>query len=358
MRILVLATAASSGGALTILKSLWDFATSEHAPDHQWVFVLSERYFEDCARARVHVEADAKRNWLRRLAFDLIAGSSLVEGHDPDVVLTLQNTVPRGIKTPTVVYLHQPLPFQSQPKYRLTRRAETRLAIYQKGIGRLIKSSVARADLTVVQTSWMRDAVREQVGLSSYQIVLVPPELPDLRELANTYRHDSRRFVYPTSEVLYKNNELLLDACRRLFSLGLTDLDVVMTLDREYPTPLVTFAGRMKRVELLRLMSNSTLVFPSTTETYGLPLAEARSIGAMVLAADRPYAREVLSGYQNAHFFNPDNSDELTQLMADVHLGILTPAVGDEEPADKAREATGWSMVIARMEKLVGTPSS
>ena len=354
MRILVLATAASSGGAMTILESLWEFATGEHASSHQWVFVLSDRYFENGDRVRVHIEADAKRSWFRRLRFELVTGADLVERHDPDVVLTLQNTLPVGLKRPTVVYLHQPLPFQAEPKYRLTRKAERQLAIYQKGIGRLIKNSVARADLTVVQTNWMRKAVCEQVGLSGDRIVVIPPQLPELQEFADTYTHDSRRFVYPTSEVLYKNNDVLLDACRRLSELGFTDLDVVMTLDRQGSTPLTTFAGRMKRVALLRLMSTSTLVFPSITETYGLPLAEARAIGALVLAADRPYAREVLFGYRDVHFFDPDNSDELAQLMADVRLGRLKPVGGDHRMRGIDPQGDlGWAAVEEIMEKLI-----
>lgn len=339
---------------MTILENLWQYAESD-ASRHEWVFVLSKRYFEDSGRARVYVEAGPKRNWMRRLHFELVAGSGLLERHNPDVVLTLQNTLPMGIKTPAVVYLHQSLPFQSEPKYRFTRKAERHLALYQKGLGRLIKNSLARADLTVVQTNWMKNAVCEQVRLSGDRIVVMPPQLAELQGFADAYTHDSRCFVYPTSEILYKNNELILNACRRLSDLDFTDLDVVLTLDRTDSTPFVTFSGRLERVELLQLMSHSTLIFPSTTETYGLPLAEARAIGAMVLAADRPYAREVLSGYRNAHFFKPDDSEELTRLMADVRLGRLTPISEGGDPVDAGQEATGWGVIVARLEELVET---
>lgn len=353
MRILVLATAASTGGAMSILRSLWEFAASEHASDHEWDFVLSDRHLRECDRVRVHIEADPKRSWSRRLRFELLTGSDLVQRHDADIVLTLQNTVPRGIKVPTVVYLHQTLPFEANAKYRLTRKAERQMAIYQKGVGRLIKSSVARSDLTVVQTNWMKEVVCDQVGLASDRIVVIPPQLIDAKAFANTYAHDSRRFVYPTSETVHKNNELLLSSCRRLFDLGFTDVEVVLTLDREERIPLASFSGRLKHVELLRLMSCSTLVFPSTSESYGLPLAEARAIGGMVLAADLPYAREVLAGYGNAYFFDPNNYEELTQLMASVRLGVLLPVSESGEWADVDRGSTGWSVLVKRMEQLV-----
>ena len=53
--------------------------------------------------------------------------------------------------------------------------------------------------------------------------------------------------------------------------------------------------------------SCDALVFPSYIETYGLPLIEAASLGVPIIAADLPYAREVLEGYDGVTFVSHDD---------------------------------------------------
>ena len=51
------------------------------------------------------------------------------------------------------------------------------------------------------------------------------------------------------------------------------------------------------------------LVFPSYIETFGLPLIEAASLKCRILAADIPYAREVLANYNGVSFLPFNDSD-------------------------------------------------
>ena len=60
-------------------------------------------------------------------------------------------------------------------------------------------------------------------------------------------------------------------------------------------------------------LSARTLIFPSFIETFGLPLLEARESGAPVLAADTPFAREILANYEKAEFFPYDNPEILAE---------------------------------------------
>ena len=56
-------------------------------------------------------------------------------------------------------------------------------------------------------------------------------------------------------------------------------------------------------------------VFPSYIETIGLPLLEARSVGARILAADCRYARDLVGDYQKAEFFEMFDAERLYRLM-------------------------------------------
>lgn len=130
------------------------------------------------------------------------------------------------------------------------------------------------------------------------------------------------RFFYPTSPHVYKNNGAVIAASEKLALRGLTHT-VVLTLPPQTSCGNVQCVGRISYKQVLQHYATSTLLFPSYIETFGYPLAEARSVGTIVLAADTPFAREVLDGYENAYFFDPFKSDELAKLMEKMISGSI-----------------------------------
>jgi len=321
VRIVVIATAASSGGALTILESLANHVVRTPG-QHEWLFLTSVAHLPTSEQVRVRVIE--KRGWLTRLAFEVLGAKRFLHQEDPDLVISLQNTLPRGIRCRQVLYLHQPIPFQSSRRFSFFKRAEAPLAVYQHLISRLIFGSVRRADVTVVQTRWMRDAVLER-GLSAPdRIVTVPPSAADLNlPAARTETPlDRRHFLYPTSAVGYKNNETVTGACALLAASG-HDFLLSLTVEGSSTQPGVAFVGQVSHEEIIARLSAATLVFASQVETFGLPLLEARSLGSVVLAADAVYAHEVLEGYENAHFFDPEDPAALAELMKEVLSGQI-----------------------------------
>ena len=251
-------------------------------------------------------------------------------------MLSLQYTYTFGVRCQQVVSVHQSLPFKRSRTFLPWRRDERLLAVYQYFIGAVIKQSIRRADHVIVQTRWMRDSIREQVGKEKDRVTCVTPDLDDL----SAYTREgpinaTANFIYPTADHSYKNNGCVYSACSLLRQQGLFDFKVTMTVAPPSPDPNVEAIGRVPREQVLRILSRSTLVFPSLIETYGLPLAEARALGATVLAADLPYARETLGGYEGAYYFDPDAPDELAQLMMRVMSGAIvrsTP-VPENDPA-------------------------
>ena len=71
----------------------------------------------------------------------------------------------------------------------------------------------------------------------------------------------------------------------------------------------------MPRTQLFEQYASSVLVFPSYIETIGLPLLEARSVGAPILAADCLYARDGVGDYERVKFFETFDSEALSRLM-------------------------------------------
>ena len=71
----------------------------------------------------------------------------------------------------------------------------------------------------------------------------------------------------------------------------------------------------MSREDLFAQYARSVLVFPSYIETIGLPLLEARSVGAPILAADCLYARDGVGDYEKAEFFEAFDAKKLSEMM-------------------------------------------
>ncbi len=64
------------------------------------------------------------------------------------------------------------------------------------------------------------------------------------------------------------------------------------------------------------LANSDLLVFPSLVESFGLPLVEAMANGCPIIAADLPYAHDVLA--DAGIYFNPYESNELAKCALNV----------------------------------------
>lgn len=352
MRIVVNDIAASGGGARTVLESFYRYVR-EFDTENEWVFLLGSDLFEESHRIRTVVLPKVKGSWLRRLVFDLISGRRLIRSLNPDVVFSLQNTHTYGVGCPQVVYVHQSLPFQQTKNFSLWRRDERSIAVHQHLIGAIIKQSIRRADAVIVQTTWVRDAIIEQLGIREDRIRSILLDLDDLKAFKYEGPFDAGSFFYPTAPAVYKNNDLIYAACRLLREQGFRDFKVTMTLDPPSREPEVEAIGRVSRERVLTGLARSTLIFPSYIETYGLPLAEARALGTLVLAADLPYSREVLEGYENAYFFDWASPSQLAAQMRRIIAGKTNrhPNADNESASRVGPAAPAWSEVMKVIEK-------
>lgn len=118
MRIIVNNIAASSGGALSILRSFYNYIRyNEEWKHHEWFFLLSKGYVEETDNIKIITLDSIKRSWVNRLYFDLAKGRHFITSLKPDVIFSLQNTIVFGLKIPQVLYVHQSIPFQTVKKF-------------------------------------------------------------------------------------------------------------------------------------------------------------------------------------------------------------------------------------------------
>ena len=321
MRIVVNDIAASSGGAMTVLQDFYR-AVRDNDTENEWIFLLGDNYVEPTENIKVITLPQIKNSRAKKILFDCFTGKKFIEKLNPDVVFSMQNIITFGLKIPQIVYIHQPVPFQTAKKFSFLKGSERSLAIYQYLIAPLIRKSAKKAAKVIVQTEWMKDAVIKQCKLPAEKIVKISPNVKNLVDFVKHGEFDKKEFFYPTSKVIYKNNNCVFSACDLLDKEDI-DYHVTLTLPKEFSTDKITCTGRIAYEEVINNYNQSTLIFPSYIETFGYPLIEARTMGAIVLASDCPFSRELLAGYENGYFFDPFKPEELASLMKKVISGEI-----------------------------------
>ena len=176
MRIVVDDMAASKTGALSVLRDFYNYI-AENDKDNTWIFVLGDKLLEERDNIKVLVRDDVKSSRKNRLMFDLKTGARYFEELKPDVLFSLQNTLPRGYRGRQVLYVHQPLGYQTWKRFSFLKPREREYAVYQHLISRMIDSSVRRADKVIVQTEWMRKAVIGKTRVNEDKVVKIMPDI-------------------------------------------------------------------------------------------------------------------------------------------------------------------------------------
>lgn len=350
MRIVVNNIAASTGGAMTILKSLYDYVV-EHDKENQWIFLLNDKYFEETENIQIHSLPSVKKNWFNRLFFDMYTGKKYINKLKPDVYISLQNNLVQGINCHKIIYLHQVIPFQNHKKFRFFKKTERKLWIYQNIIGLLMKKSINQADLLVVQSEWLKKKITSLNLKKECEIVVIRPLYNNPMVIQSNVENEYNKkinFFYPASNEVYKNHEIIFKMLKKLDKKYKNEFELVLTLpENQCLDDNVKCVGELTHQETIQQMSTSYLLFPSYIESFGLPLIEARSLNRFIIAADLEYSREVLSGYENVKFFNPFDPDDLLNIIIDVIE--KPPSIVKSKKQDEIDNQ--WSVLLSYINK-------
>jgi glycosyltransferase involved in cell wall biosynthesis len=323
MKIAVLDVAADYGGAYTILKQHVEEAAQDKA--NRYVFILSVGKFQNTANSDFLYFPWVKKSWFHRLYFDRFVIQRVIRNLDVDAILSLQNITVAGVSIPQTLYLHQPLPFE---KIRFSLFENPKFWVYQNIIARMIFKSVKQAKVVIVQSKWMRDACVRITHESEDKFKIIPPTIPNIQ---CAYQPGTQPlFFYPASAYSYKNHKTIIEAVELLKKRGMENYRVVLTLkgnEAKYLLALrqrsdqadlpIDWIGSIPLEEVYRYYAKSILLFPSSIETFGLPLLEARNAKCPIIASDRVFSREILEGYTAASFFDPRDASKLADLMSD-----------------------------------------
>lgn len=322
--IVVNATALAHGGALTILKQFL-----ANIPDgrYRWLIFVSDRIPELIALSNAKlVPVSGVKPLCRRLWWDVFGLNRWLKKHhiEPLATVSLQNTGFRVSQTniPNFIYYHQPLPFYAYSWNPL--KKNERILWFYKHIYPLCVRLFLSKDTTVfVQLNFIKEGFVKYFRHPEHNVHVYSPSIVRPELSCTRVDVDSNRIAlfYPASGVFYKNHGVLEEALR--YDTGHAQL--YFTLEKPAmgtSESRISYMGTLSYAEVCAMYrACDALVFSSYIETFGLPLLEAAMTGMPILAADLPYAREVLEGYDGVTFVPYDDPKAWADAMAGLEKG-------------------------------------
>ena len=340
LNVLVYALPNTSSGGLSVVRNLYEDVRShrEDYPDIHWFFITGVDGFENAENVTVFNEGWALKTYAHRLYFNAVRVSRFVREHDIACIVSLNMGVSFS-RAPSIISLHNVLPLYRCGAEVFDRRSER---LKQALINALIVKSLKRAACVVVPSRWIREALVSRFGVAEERIRVSPVILPEIEELSKRRSAKKReetpravtQFCYPATGFPYKNHALAVAAAKLLKREGLNDFEILFSgnvgdgktiralrAEIEAEGLPVSFCGLLSREQLVEQYEEGVLLFPSKIETDGFPLLESMACGGYILAADLPYAREALEGYERCDFFDPDDAEGLKELMKKAMRG-------------------------------------
>lgn len=232
---------------------------------------------------------------------------------DDDVVLCFHGLPPIfKVRGRVVVFKQNRLHLGSQPLSMFSGRTRLRLSLERL----ICKMFRKRVHEYIVQTPSMKYAVDAWHG--DCPAVRIVPFLAAIPALLETKCHEGGEFIYVADGEAHKNHRILVAAWIELSSDGIFP-PLLLTLPprcdalwKEIEQSVMKFGLKITNLGTLthdamleRYSTSRALIFPSITESFGLPLLEASAAGLPIIASELDYVRDVCSPDET---FDPHSS--------------------------------------------------
>jgi len=326
MRIAVIDVAAESGGALSVLRDFLSYVSELNDEKNEYFVFVSKEV--EIVNPHIHyiLKPEIKRSWISRLKWERVGALKELDELNIDVVFSLQNTALFSKKRKQIVYFHNVLLLEPKTKYSLWKKAERLYGIYTRVIAPYTLNSLKNADVVICQTNTVKNEIQRR--LPGTEAVAVNPNVSVEDAYLATAVRPIKGFLYPTAPVPFKRIEETV-ACVRENKDWFDEnhLEFLITVngsENAYAQTVyaqaqgiscIRFIGYQKRETILALYRDHALLINSELESFPLPFQEAELVGAPVIAADYPYAQEILANTEGAAIYRKHDTHDMFEKM-------------------------------------------
>lgn len=237
-----------------------------------------------------------------------------------DVVLCFHGLPPLfPVRGKTIVFLQNRILVTRDSLSGYTLRTRARLSVERF----FLRVFAARIDKFIVQTPSMAKDVFSVLG-PSLSVEVFPFYELSKEKIDEQALEKIFDFVYVSSGEFHKNHRNLLEAWKLLAESDILPSLALTLPDRSVLSEEVDQAAKRHGLKIVNVgvletervntlyRQSRALIYPSTSESFGLPLVEARNFGLPVLAPELDYVRDVVEPVQT---FDPLSPVSITRAV-------------------------------------------
>lgn len=321
--IIVNATALDQSGALSILRQ---FVENIPEDNRKWLIFVSPIISLTTKNSNVRfIPIEGVKSLHNRFLWDAFGLRKwLNKNHiEPVAAISLQNTGFKvGKKVHTYIYYHQPIPFYPF-KWNPFKRQEQIFWFYKIIYPFFVDLFLDKGTTVFVQLDYIKRGFARKFKHPNDLIKVYLPtiSIPQNTVERRSHRLDILQLLYPATPYFYKNHRVIQSALEHID----LDVNVMFTIDKKqvkFEDSRIKSIGTQSFEQIWDLYhSCDALIFPSYMETFGLPLLEAAMTGMPIIAADLPYAKEVLYGYEGVKYVKYDDSRAWAEAIEQLEKG-------------------------------------
>ncbi|WP_033541955.1 glycosyltransferase [Planococcus sp. CAU13] len=325
MKILVNATANNLRGPFIVTKAFLEelylneeFLKKEDITLHVLVSDLSLLKFS-CERISLEYMTFPKKSFFHKYYFERFLISKIIKKNHSEFFLSLQNLGIFNKDIKQYVMIQTSLPISNIQFKELDIKNYFK---YKVLLNYMFRKNLYKYEKIIVQTNWMKEeVVKRYSGIDKEKVRVINPPANDVINqtkklplgIEEKINREFFNLIYITNNDKYKNNDFLVSTIMQ-FNLN-SSRKVTLYLSVEgQDSDHIKYLGKVPYESMYTLYKKmDALIFPSLTETVGLPLIEAKLADLPGIMADLPYAREIWG--QDAFYFNPRDCKSLVETL-------------------------------------------
>ncbi|WP_310877410.1 glycosyltransferase [Priestia megaterium] len=326
MKILVNATANDSRGPLSLTYSFIEEMNKNpmYFKDKNLKLTILVSKKELCVYSNDYMKIiyclTPKKSIFHKSWFEYFYLPKLIKKKQYDAYLSLQNLGLKNSKVKQFVLIHTPLPFADLKFNEIEWKNYIKYKILMKTV---LNNQIKRFNGIIVQTNWMKESIMNGFNYKG-KTKIIRPRVEDIknkneeldRSAVGLFDNSDIKLFCPTNEEYYKNSHRLIQAVSEYNKEAEKKVKLYITLEKKQfsKEENIVYLGRVEYNQIFNIyIKMDGLIFPSLTETLGLPLIEAEQAGIDRLVSDMPYAKEICK--ENAWYFNPRSEESIIETL-------------------------------------------